>query len=103
MSGISGNMVDMVGNTPMVKLNTITEAIEAIEKGAIPRNGYPIFDLDGKKIGEVTSGTLSPITKKAIGLAYIDIAYSSEGTEIQLGVRGRLKRAKISKLPFIPQ
>ncbi len=76
--------------------------IEAIEKGAIPRNGYPIFDLDGKKIGEVTSGTLSPITKKAIGLAYVEIAYASEGIEIQIGVRGRLKRAKISKLPFIP-
>ena len=77
--------------------------IEAIDKGAIPRNGYPVFDLEGKKIGEVTSGTLSPTTKKAIGLAYVDIAHACEGTEIQLGVRKRLKRAKISKLPFIPQ
>ena len=60
-----------------------------------------IFNLDGMQIGEVTSGTLSPITKKAIGLAYVDIAYASEGIEILLGIRNRLKSAKISKLPFI--
>jgi len=56
--------------------------------------------LDGKKIGEVTSGGFSPILNKAIGLAYINKPYDVVGTEIALDVRGRQVKAVISQTPF---
>ncbi len=44
--------------------------IEMIGKG-IPRHGYKVWK-DGQQIGEVTTGTQSPMTKRNIGLALMD-------------------------------
>lgn len=75
---------------------------EMIDRG-IPRHGYEIFDDAGNKIGEVTSGTQSPVLNKGIGMGYIAKEYSAIGTEIYLNVRNKLLKAKIVKLPFINQ
>jgi len=65
----------------------------------IARHGYKIFD--GKKeIGVVTSGTFSPTLNKAIGLAFIDIAFSVLDTEILIDIRNSMNGAKIVKMPF---
>ncbi|MFV0377244.1 MAG: glycine cleavage system aminomethyltransferase GcvT [Mangrovibacterium sp.] len=73
---------------------------EMIDRG-IPRHGYEIFDEAGNKIGEVTSGTQSPMLNKGIGMGYIAKEYAAIGTEIYLNVRNKLLKAKIVKLPFI--
>lgn len=75
---------------------------EMIDRG-IPRHGYEIFDDAGNKIGEVTSGTQSPLLNKGIGMGYIAKEYSAIGTEVYLNVRNKLLKAKIVKLPFINQ
>ncbi|MFO7791715.1 MAG: glycine cleavage system aminomethyltransferase GcvT [Candidatus Saliniplasma sp.] len=69
------------------------------EKG-IPRTGYKIYD-DEDRIGEVTSGTRSPILKKGIALGYLDSGYHEEGTEVQIEIRGEKRKAKIKNPPFI--
>jgi glycine cleavage system T protein len=69
-----------------------------LEKG-IPRADYKILK-DNKEIGYVTSGTLSPILKKGIGLALVDIKYTNPGIEIDINIRNRLYKAKIIKKPF---
>lgn len=72
------------------------------ERGAIARHGHAIIDSDGKKIGEVTSGNISPMTGKAIGLGYVPTALSKEGTDIIIETRpGRRVQAKIVKPPFV--
>ncbi|MEP7236066.1 MAG: glycine cleavage system aminomethyltransferase GcvT [Ignavibacteriota bacterium] len=72
------------------------------EKGAIARHGHPIIDDEGKKIGEVTSGNISPMTGSAIGLGYLPLALSKEGNEIIIETRpGKRVRAKIVKPPFV--
>ena len=48
-------------------------ALEAVERG-IPRDGYKVFDLAGKEIGFVTSGSPAPFLKKNIALAYVPAA-----------------------------
>ena len=50
---------------------------ELIDRG-IPRNGYQINDSNGKSIGFVTSGTMGPSVKKAIGLGYVDVEFANE-------------------------
>ena len=65
----------------------------------IARHGYKVFHGE-KEIGIVTSGTFSPTLNKAIGLAFIDIAFSVPDTEIAVAIRDTMTAAKIVKLPF---
>jgi aminomethyltransferase len=74
-------------------------AFELVEKG-IPRHDYPIVDADGKEIGIVTSGTMSPSTKKAIGMGYVPIELSKVDSEIFIQVRKKTIKAKVVKAPF---
>jgi len=75
------------------------KGFEMIDKG-IPRQHYPICDADGNEIGEVTSGTMSPSLKKAIGMGYVKSEFSKLGAEIYISIRGKLLKAKIVKTPF---
>jgi len=74
-------------------------AFELIEKG-IPRHDYIIADADGNEIGIVTSGTMSPSTKKAIGLGYVTTEFSKADSEIYIQVRKKSIKAKVVKGPF---
>lgn len=66
----------------------------------IPRHGYDILE-DGKKVGQVTSGTLSPVLKKGIAMGYVPVGMSAVGTSIQFKVRDSLVDAEIVKPPFV--
>ena len=72
---------------------------EMVDKG-IPRQHYEIIDAEGKVIGEVTSGTMSPMLKVGIGMGYVATANSKMGSEIFISVRGKGLKAKIVKTPF---
>jgi aminomethyltransferase len=71
---------------------------EMIDRG-IARHGYPV--VDGKdEIGVVTSGTHSPTLKKAIGLAYLPLDKSAQGSEFTVLIRGKETRARVVPTPF---
>jgi aminomethyltransferase len=72
---------------------------ELIEKG-IARGHYPVKDANGKEIGVVTSGTISPSLGKSIGLAYVPFGLSKPGNRIFIDVRGRNLEAEVVSLPF---
>lgn len=72
---------------------------EMIERGGIARPHYPVI-LNGDKVSEVTSGTYSPYLKKAIGLTYLPIEATEEGTRFQIEIRGKLVNAQVVPLPF---
>jgi aminomethyltransferase len=74
-------------------------AFELIDKG-IPRHDYPIVDKNGNTIGRVTSGTMSPSMKKAIGLGYVTLENSTIDSEIFIVIREKSIKAQIVKLPF---
>ncbi|MFM7595469.1 MAG: glycine cleavage system aminomethyltransferase GcvT [Flavobacteriales bacterium] len=74
-------------------------AFELIDRG-IPRHDYQILDASNQVIGKVTSGTMSPSMKKAIGLGYVDIAHASLDAEIYIEIREKGVMAKVVKLPF---
>lgn len=73
---------------------------EMIDRG-IPRGHYELCDAEGKKLGEVTSGTQSPTLQKGIGLGYVPTEFSKTGTEIFVKVRDRLLKAQVVKTPFV--
>ncbi|HYV90720.1 MAG TPA: glycine cleavage system aminomethyltransferase GcvT [Chitinophagales bacterium] len=72
---------------------------EMIDKG-IARHGHEIFDQAGNKIGIVTSGTQSPSLQKAIGMGYVSIENSKEGTFIFINIRDKNLKAQVVKMPF---
>ena len=74
-------------------------AFELVDKG-IPRHGYEIADAEGNIIGVVTSGTMSPVLKKGIGMGYVKPEFAKAGTEICIKVRGRNLKAQVVKAPF---
>jgi aminomethyltransferase len=74
--------------------------LEMLER-AIPRHGYPVLDAQGKRIGEVTSGTQSPTLGKPIALAYVEAGTPAEpGAELAVEVRSAAKKARVAPLPF---
>lgn len=72
---------------------------EMLEKG-IPRHDYTLRSTDGRAIGRVTSGTMSPCLQIGIGLGYIETAYASPGTEVAVDIRGKFLMARVANLPF---
>ncbi len=71
---------------------------EMVDRG-IARHGFPV--VDGKEeIGVVTSGTHSPTLKKPIGLAYLPLDQSAQGTEFTIVIRGKEARARVVPTPF---
>lgn len=73
--------------------------IEMIDKGIL-RHGYEIKNVNGEKIGVVTSGTQSPSLSKAVGLGYVAILHAAIDSEIFIDIRGKLLKAKVVKIPF---
>ena len=71
------------------------------EKG-IPRHRCEI-QKGGKKIGTVTSGTLSPCLNIGIAMAYLHPEYREKDTILDIIVRDKPVKAKVVKPPFVPK
>ena len=71
-----------------------------VEDRSVARHGQEVFSGD-KKIGVVTSGSMSPMLNKNIGLAYIDKGFNKTGTPVEIAVRDKKVKATITKTPFI--
>ena len=67
----------------------------------IARHGYDIVDETGNKIGVVTSGTMSPTLKEAIGMGYVPADKAKPGSEILIQIRKKQVPAEVVKLPFV--
>jgi aminomethyltransferase len=70
-----------------------------IDRG-IPRQHYEVVNAKGEIVGEVTSGTMSPMMKQGIGMAYLSKGYWKPDTEIFVRIRNKDLRAKIVNLPI---
>jgi aminomethyltransferase len=65
----------------------------------IARHGYPVI-FEGKAIGEVTSGTMSPTLGKAIALAYVPTSFAQIGQQLEVEIRGKNYPTTVVKKPF---
>jgi aminomethyltransferase len=95
---------DFVGRDALVKTKESGPRKKLVpfrmkEKGPPPRPHYAVF-RNGKRIGEVTSGTLSPSLNWGIGMAYVSSAHAKIGTEIDIEIRAQKFPATIEKKPL---
>jgi aminomethyltransferase len=73
-----------------------------IVEGAPAREGADIVDEAGEKIGNVTSGCPSPTLGKNVAMGYIKDGFHKSGTDVEVVVRGKKRKAKVTKMPFVP-
>ncbi|OCT10902.1 glycine cleavage system protein T [Paenibacillus pectinilyticus] len=94
---------DFIGRDALLeqKANGVPRKLVGIEmqERGIPRPHYAVY-VEGKKIGEITTGTQSPTYKTNVGLALIDTAYSALGTDVYVEIRGAQVKASVVATPF---
>lgn len=71
-----------------------------MQERGIPRKDYEIADATGNIIGRVTSGTMSPMMGKGIGMGYVTPEYAGEGSAINILIRNRPVRAEVVRPPI---
>ncbi|MBN1926861.1 MAG: glycine cleavage system aminomethyltransferase GcvT [Prolixibacteraceae bacterium] len=81
-------------------IKTRLRGFKMIDRG-IPRHGYKITNDKSEKVGEVTSGSVSPVLGIGIGMGYILNEFAEIGSEIFISVRNKKLKAQIVKMPFI--
>ncbi|NKQ34579.1 MAG: glycine cleavage system aminomethyltransferase GcvT [Chloroflexi bacterium] len=92
-----------IGREALLKIklerpSRVLVGFEMIERG-VPRHGYPVAH-DGQEVGFVTTGMFAPTLQRYLGLAYLPRRLTKIGAEIDIIVRGKVRRAKIVKRPF---
>ncbi|MEM4713068.1 MAG: glycine cleavage system aminomethyltransferase GcvT [Candidatus Bathyarchaeia archaeon] len=95
---------DFIGKSALLKqkeegIKRRRVGLQMIEQG-IPRQGFEIYDEKGENIGQVTSGTFSPLLKCGIAMAYIQTQQAQEGNFVNIEIRGKMAKAKIVPFPF---
>lgn len=92
---------DFVGRAALEGKDKPTYRIRAVkmEGRGIPREGYPVLH-EGKPVGEVTSGTLSPFLNIGVALALLPVELAPD-TPVQVEIRGTAHPAQIVKPPFV--
>jgi len=72
-----------------------------MEDRGVPREECVVYNSKKIKIGKVSSGTFSPNLNKFIGMAYVNVGFSSVEDPIFIKIRKTMLRAKIVKMPFV--
>ena len=70
--------------------------------GVPAKRGTEIFSKDGKRVGVVTSGGVSPVLGRNIAMGYVLGKVSLVGTEVDVGMMRKKRGAVITELPFVP-
>jgi glycine cleavage system T protein (aminomethyltransferase) len=73
--------------------------IVMLEQG-IPRPGFEVYSMDGKTIGQLTSGTFSPLLRVGVGMGYVETSQSMKDTIVNVNIRGKMSKAKVSAFPL---
>ena len=86
-----------LGTTPPVK----RVGLLGLERVPV-REGAPLLDARGHKLGHVTSGTLSPSLGQPIAMAYLAANHALPDHEVWAEVRGKGQPMRVRAMPFTP-
>jgi aminomethyltransferase len=89
---------DVLLKQKLEKPQRVSVGIELVDRGVI-REHYPVTSGE-QEVGMVTSGMYSPTTERYLGMALVNSEYSAIGTELDVLIRGKPKKAKVVKRPF---
>jgi len=66
------------------------------------REGAEVVDISGATVGQITSGGFGPSAGGPVAMAYVQAAFTLDGTAVAAMVRGTPRQARIAPLPFVP-
>ena len=66
----------------------------------IPRAGFEVYSMDGENIGQLTSGTFSPLLRVGVGMGYVEPSQSLKDTLVNVNIRGKMSKARVSAFPL---
>ncbi len=90
------------------QLQGVSGALTRVRVGLLGLERVPVREHTelqtgtGQRVGEVTSGLLSPVLDKPIAMAYVSPEHAALGTRINAMVRGKPVPMEVVKLPFVP-
>ena len=73
--------------------------IKMMDQG-IPRPGFELYTDTGEKVGQLTSGTFSPLLKYGIGMGYVQTLYAQDGNIVNVKMRGKMAKGRIAGFPL---
>jgi aminomethyltransferase len=93
---------DFIGRPALEKERSAADIAQFVglimdDRGML-RNHQPLIDDAGQAIGEITSGSFSPVIGKAIALARVAAAVSDH---CYIETRGKRQRLRVVKPPFV--
>lgn len=74
-----------------------------VSKGPPARSHNLVYDADGNKVGEITSGVFGPSVKGPVAMGYVDKKLAKVGTCLQVEIRGKMRPITVTKMPFVTQ
>ena len=72
-----------------------------LQERGVPRPHYSIYS-NSQKVGEITSGAISPVLNQGIALGYVETPYAKSSLDLSIEIRGRQLPVVRQKLPFVP-
>jgi aminomethyltransferase len=95
---------DFIGRDVILKVKQAGPSRKLVamisDEKTFPRHGYEITS-EGRKVGNITSGTVSPMLEKPIALGYVDKLLNAAGSEVAFKIRDKEFPAVVTKLPFV--
>ncbi len=95
---------DFIGKNAILKMKQEgpTRKLVAMisDEKTFPRHGYDIT-VEGKKVGVITSGTVSPVLEKPVALGYVNKSFNAPGSTVAFKIRDKEFPALVTKLPFV--
>ncbi len=93
-----GGLERHLEHTPLIRKRVGLVALDRVPV----REHTELQDLNGNRIGEVTSGLLAPTIDKPIAMGYVSAEFSALGTRINAMVRGKVVAMEVAAMPFVP-
>ena len=93
-----GGLAEHLRHLPLTRKRVGLIALERIPV----RDHTELQDLDGNRIGEVTSGLLGPTIDKPVAMGYVPPAFAALGSRVNAIVRGKPVPMEVVAMPFVP-
>ncbi|KAG6808912.1 hypothetical protein H0H92_002389 [Tricholoma furcatifolium] len=99
----AGGFIGAEGVKKVLKDGPSKRRVGLVVEGAPARQGAKIFSPSGAELlGAVTSGIPSPTLGKNIAMGYVTSGWHKKGTEVEVEVRNKLRKAVLTPMPFVP-
>jgi aminomethyltransferase len=94
---------NFVGRDALLKIKLekparVLVGFEMVDRG-MPRDHYRIAH-EGEDVGYVTTGMFAPTLQRYLGMAYVPRELAKAGTELDIVIRDKTRKAVVVKRPF---